>query len=161
PTCSRSRVTRMWCGSKATTRTTRRRGTTGSAPTPTSRIASSTRSWCISRPGAAMPLIQVCLNGKHMPDRHPAVPITPEQMARSGRAAVDAGAGAIHVHPRDAHGNETLAAAPRHATLAALRAACPGVEISFTTGFWIERDVARRLARIAEWDALPDVCSVN
>ena len=43
-TCSRSRATARWSGSRATTRTTRPTGSAGSAPRPTSRTGSSTGS---------------------------------------------------------------------------------------------------------------------
>ena len=106
-------------------------------------------------------MIQACLNGRRTHAEHPAIPLTPEDLAREGRAAVEAGARALHVHPRGADGNETLDAEPRAATLRALRAACPGVEISVTTGLWITRDPAKRLDRIAQWTEWPDVASVN
>ena len=107
------------------------------------------------------PLVQACLNGRRSPDEHPAVPRTPVELAREGRAAVAAGARSLHVHPRDASGDETLDGEPRAAALAALRAACPGIEISVTTGFWIVRDEAVRLAKLGQWTVLPDLASVN
>ncbi len=105
--------------------------------------------------------MQAALNGRRSPDEHPAVPVTPEQLAREARDAVAAGARSIHVHPRGDDGRETLHAAPRDATVRALRAACPGIELSVTTGLWIEGDVARRLRHVAEWTELPDLASVN
>lgn len=107
------------------------------------------------------PLIQACLNGRRTHDEHPAAPVTPEELAREGRAAVQAGAGSLHIHPRGPDGRETLDAGPRADALAALRAACPGVEISVTTGHWIEGDSGRRLAKVAGWTTLPDLASVN
>jgi uncharacterized protein (DUF849 family) len=106
-------------------------------------------------------MIQACLNGRRTRADHPRIPLTPEELAREAKGAVEAGAQALHVHPRGPDGFETLDAEPRAATLRALRAACPGVEISVTTGLWITRDADRRLELIAGWTELPDVASVN
>ncbi len=106
-------------------------------------------------------MIQSCLNGRRTRDEHPSVPITPDQLAREGRSAVAAGARSLHVHPRGPDGAETLEAEAVAAALVALRQACPGVEISVTTGFWITGDAARRRSLIAAWAELPDSASVN
>ena len=106
-------------------------------------------------------MIQACLNGRRTRAEHPAIPQTPEELAREGKAAVAAGATSLHVHPRGPDGFETLEGEPRAAVLRAMREACPGIEISFTTGLWITNDPAKRLALIARWTELPDVCSVN
>ena len=53
--------------------------------------------------------LQAALNG----DRdHPALPRTPEELAREARAAVAAGATTLHLHPYEPDGRQTLAAAP-------------------------------------------------
>ena len=67
-------------------------------------------------------LLQAALNGDR---EHPAVPCTLEELAVEARAAVEAGAGSLHLHPYDEDGRETLAAAPCAAALRAVRAACP------------------------------------
>ena len=53
PTSWRSRATARWCGSRATTRTTRPTGSGASAPPPSSPTASATRSWCTDARGSA------------------------------------------------------------------------------------------------------------
>ena len=98
-------------------------------------------------------MIQACLNGTRSREDHPAVPITPDDLARDAAACVAAGAASVHVHPRDAAGRETLAVDD---AVRALRAV--DVEVSVTTGAWIPGD---RLAAIAAWRELPDVASVN
>lgn len=71
------------------------------------------------------------------PRQHP-VPVTPEEMARSAREAYDAGASVIHLHFRQqGPGKGHLmcwdpAVAVEIAD--AVRAACPGVILNFTTG---------------------------
>jgi uncharacterized protein (DUF849 family) len=105
-----------------------------------------------------VPLLQAALNG----DRdHPAAPRTPEQLAAEARAAVAAGARSLHLHAFDADGRETLAAAPSAAALRAVRAACPGVEISLSTSAAIEPGVERRHELVAAWTELPDLVSAN
>lgn len=53
--------------------------------------------------------LQAALNGDR---EHPAVPRTPEELAVEARAAVDAGARSLHLHPYDERGRQTLAAEP-------------------------------------------------
>ncbi len=106
-------------------------------------------------------MIQACLNGRRTRDEHAAIPITPDDLARAAAAAVAAGARSVHVHPRGEDGRETLDGEARAKTLWAMRAACPGIEISVTTGFWIEGDVERRMTKLETWRVFPDVASVN
>src|SRR5215204_1769847 len=103
-------------------------------------------------------LLQAALNG----DRdHPAAPRTPDELAAEARAAVDAGAGSLHLHPYDEDGRETLAAGPCAAALRAVRTACPGVPISLSTSAAIEPDPERRLALVDGWTELPDLVTAN
>jgi uncharacterized protein (DUF849 family) len=103
-------------------------------------------------------LLQAALNG----DRgHPATPRSPEELAAEARAAIDAGAGTLHLHPYDGHGLETLAAEPCAAALRAVRAACPGVPVSLSTSAAIEPDPERRIALIDAWTELPDLVTAN
>lgn len=104
-------------------------------------------------------MLQACLNGTRTRADHPAVPLRPEELAREAAASVAAGADALHFHPRDRDGRETLD--PDACDAAVLAVRISGGEISLTTGAWIEPDVDARLRAIAAWRALPDVCSVN
>ena len=103
-------------------------------------------------------LLQAALNGDR---EHPAVPRTPEELAAEARAAVDAGASSLHLHPYDEYRRETLAAEPCAAVLRAVRAVCPRVPISLSTSATIEPDPERRLALIAAWMELPDLVTAN
>ncbi|MDQ3863963.1 MAG: 3-keto-5-aminohexanoate cleavage protein [Actinomycetota bacterium] len=103
-------------------------------------------------------LLQAALNGAR---EHPAVPRTPEELAAEARAAVDAGARSVHLHPYDEHGRETLAAEPCAMALRAVRAACPGIPISLSTSAAIEPDPGRRRALVAAWTELPDLVTAN
>lgn len=104
-------------------------------------------------------LLKACLNGARGPGDHPALPISPEQLAGDARACVEAGAGAIHLHPRDADGRESLEAAVVEPVVAAVKAAC-GVPVGVATGAWVEPDPERRVALVARWRE-PDFASVN
>lgn len=105
--------------------------------------------------------LKACLNGNRAPADHPALPLTPAQLAADARRVVAAGADALHMHPRDAAGLESLTPEPVAAALLAIREACPGVPVGISTGAWIEPDVSRRVARIEGWTLLPDFVSVN
>jgi uncharacterized protein (DUF849 family) len=106
-------------------------------------------------------IVQACINGARDAAFHPALPLTPEAMARDGAACVAAGAAEVHAHARGPDGRESLAPAAIDATMRALREACPGTLIGVSTGAWIERDEQRTLAAIDGWRELPDYASVN
>lgn len=65
----------------------------------------------------------------------------------------------MHIHPRGAHGRESLSAID--ASIPAVRRACPCTLIGVSTGAWIENDEAGTRRAIAAWPALPDYASVN
>jgi uncharacterized protein (DUF849 family) len=106
-------------------------------------------------------LVKACLNGAREPGSHPALPVTPAQLAEAARDAVGAGAGALHVHVRDSSGRESLAPEDVAACLSTVRAAVPGVPLGISTGAWIVRDVAGRFDLVSAWHDLPDFASVN
>ena len=106
-------------------------------------------------------LVKACLNGGRRRAEHDAVPITPEQLAADARAAVEAGAGALHVHPRGTDERETLDAEGSGRAITAIRRACPGVPVGVSTAAWIAPDPRARLALIASWTVLPDFASLN
>jgi uncharacterized protein (DUF849 family) len=55
--------------------------------------------------------VKACLNGARTREEHPAVPRSPAELAADAVAVRRAGAFAVHVHPRDARGTQTLQAA--------------------------------------------------
>ncbi|WP_344203471.1 3-keto-5-aminohexanoate cleavage protein, partial [Aeromicrobium alkaliterrae] len=89
---------------------------------------------------------QVALNGGTV---HPAMPLTPDQIAEDAAACVAAGANLLHLHAYDDDGVETLAEPAVTRVIQAVRRRCPGVPISMTTFAQIEPDPARRLETIA------------
>ena len=110
--------------------------------------------------------IKACLNGRRTPADHPAVPVTPGQLALAAAAAVAAGAEAVHLHPRGPDGRESLRAPDVGAAVGAVRAACPGTPIGVTTGLWAAADVWTRRDEVMGWADLeqaqrPDFASLN
>jgi uncharacterized protein (DUF849 family) len=103
-------------------------------------------------------LLQAALNGPSTKADHPAVPLSVDELARDAAACVAAGAGALHLHPRDREGRERLDASVVDAVVAGVRAA--GVPVGVSTGAWIEPDLERRVALVAAWTE-PDYASVN
>ncbi len=106
-------------------------------------------------------LLKVCLNGSRRPGEHPALPITPAELANAAAAAVAAGADAVHVHPKDGNGADTLDPATVAAVVRAVQAATPGTPVGVTTGAWAAAGPAERLAAVRSWQVLPDFASVN
>jgi uncharacterized protein (DUF849 family) len=117
--------------------------------------------------GTRIERLKVCLNGGRSREDHPAVPITPAELAASAAAAVAAGAEAVHLHPRRADGCESLLAADVAAAVTAVRQACPATPVGVSTGLWITGgDPAARRSAVAGWAGLravarPDFASVN
>jgi uncharacterized protein (DUF849 family) len=106
-------------------------------------------------------LIKACLNGSRRPGDHPALPLTPAQLASDARQVVEVGAGELHVHPRGPDGAETLEGSACDEALVTIRHACPGVPVGLSTASWIEPDPAIRNQRIGSWTERPDFVSVN
>jgi uncharacterized protein (DUF849 family) len=104
-------------------------------------------------------LLQAALNGPFGKDDHPAMPVSARALARDAAACVAAGAGAVHLHPRDDDGTERLDPEVVDAAVVAVRDAC-GVPVGVSTGAWIEPDLGRRVELIGGWSA-PDYTSVN
>lgn len=105
--------------------------------------------------------LKACVNGARTPDEHPALPVTPQQLAAETVAAHAAGARAVHLHPKNADGADSLRASDVEAAVAAVRQAAPGLPLGVTTGFWALPDAAQRLRAIESWSVLPDFASVN
>lgn len=106
-------------------------------------------------------MLKACLNGGVLRHEHPAVPITPAEVAADAVRCESVGAAAVHVHPRDEEGRETLAAEAVDATVAALRRACPELPVGVSAGAWMAPDPGERVAAIESWRVLPDFASVN
>ncbi|MEV0004574.1 3-keto-5-aminohexanoate cleavage protein [Micromonospora sp. NPDC050980] len=106
-------------------------------------------------------MLKACLNGGRRRDEHPAVPLTAAELAADAVRCANAGATAVHVHPRDDGGAESLDPAVVAAAVAAVRAACPALPVGVSTGAWIVPDPAERVAAVRAWPVLPDFASVN
>ena len=106
-------------------------------------------------------LLQACVNGNRMPADHPALPVTPAELAADAVSVVAAGAEALHLHVKHDDGTDTLDAGTLARVLTAVREAAPDLEVGVTTGAWAEPDPARRVAAVQSWTELPDVASVN
>jgi uncharacterized protein (DUF849 family) len=103
--------------------------------------------------------LQAALNGDRTKAEHAATPISVEELAQDAAACVAAGARAIHLHPRDLEGRETLEAVLVAGVVTKVRAAC-GVPVGVTTSAEIEPDPERRLGHVRAW-RVPDYASVN
>lgn len=106
-------------------------------------------------------LLKVCVNGVRRPGEHPALPVTPAQIADAAVQAARSGAGAAHVHVKDAGGLDTFDDAALGPVLTSVRVAASGLAVGVTTGAWALPDPAQRVAAIRSWTMLPDFASVN
>lgn len=103
-------------------------------------------------------VVGAALNGARY---HPGAPRSPSQLAEAARAAVDAGAGVLHLHPFGPDGSQTLDPEPCAETILAVRRTCPDTPISLSTSAEIEPNPARRLELIENWEVQPDLVTAN
>jgi uncharacterized protein (DUF849 family) len=89
--------------------------------------------------------------------RHPALPVTLDELVTTGKACEAAGASVIHVHIRDDQARPTLDLARLSDTVQALREATTLV-VQLSTGGAVTDPYADRLAVL---DAEPDGCSLT
>ncbi|MFE9192415.1 3-keto-5-aminohexanoate cleavage protein [Micromonospora sp. NPDC007208] len=106
-------------------------------------------------------MLKACLNGGRGRQAHPAVPLTAAELAADAARCAALGVAAVHVHPRDETGAESLRPAVVAAALSAIRTARPGLPVGVSTGAWISPDPAARVAAVRAWSVLPDFASVN
>jgi len=85
-------------------------------------------------------LLKSALNGGHQPGSHPALPTTANEFANAAQDAVEAGAGAIHIHVRDSEANESLRSEDIATVLNAVRSTIPSIPIGISTDFGIIGD---------------------
>ena len=109
---------------------------------------------------ASKVIISCAITGAiHTPSMSDALPVTPEQIARSSIEAAEAGAAIIHLHARDP---QTGAPTPDPAVfmqfLPIIKQAT-GAVLNITTGGGLNMTVDERLA--APMQAKPEMCSLN
>lgn len=109
----------------------------------------------------AVTYVKACLNGARTPDQHPGLPVTAEQLAAAAVGAHEAGAQAVHLHPKTADGVDSLQPAVVDAAVDAVRHALPGLPLGVTTGYWALPDEDERRRTVEAWRVLPDFASVN
>lgn len=105
-------------------------------------------------------MLQACLNGSRTAEEHPALPLTPERLAEDAADVAALGVTSVHIHPRDVIGAPTLVGPEVATTIATVRAAVPGIEISVSTNV-----PGNRTVLIGSWGPLaagrPDIASVH
>lgn len=105
-------------------------------------------------------MLQACLNGSRTAEEHPALPLSPERLAEDAADVAALGVTSVHIHPRDVLGGLTLVGPEVATTIATVRAAVPGIEISVSTTV-----PGRREPLVASWAALaagrPDIAGVH
>lgn len=106
-------------------------------------------------------MLKACLNGARTRADHPALPVTPAEVAADALRVHAAGADALHVHPKDDAGRDSLDANRVAAVVDAVREAVPGTPVGVTTGAWASTDPDERVAAVGAWTTLPDFASVN
>jgi uncharacterized protein (DUF849 family) len=113
----------------------------------------------IRKQGKPLTLLEAALNGSRSPADHPALPLSPAQLAAAAAEAAGAGARAVHFHVRGPDGRESLAAADVAGAVAEVRTR--SVPFGVSTGAWIIADPEERLAVIRHWSVFPDFVSIN
>ncbi|MEE2048862.1 3-keto-5-aminohexanoate cleavage protein, partial [Nocardiopsis tropica] len=91
------------------------------------------------------------------------MPVSVDQLVADAHAVVAAGADAVHVHPRDPGGAESLEPQVVASLMEALRSEGPDVPVSLTTSLSAESDPWRRYDLVQRWASplLPDSVTLN
>ena len=105
--------------------------------------------------------VKACINGARTPDQHPGLPVTPTQLAEAALRAHEAGAKAVHLHPKTPDGRDSLEPDVVAAAVEAVRTAIPGLPLGVTTGLWALPDPEARRRAVEGWTVLPDFASLN
>jgi uncharacterized protein (DUF849 family) len=105
--------------------------------------------------------VKACLNGGRTRADHAAVPLTPAELAADAIAVRSAGAFAVHVHPRDRGGAQTMDSTACEAAVASIRAAVPRLPVGLSTSAAVDPDPFARAAAVSAWRQKPDFVSVN
>lgn len=105
--------------------------------------------------------VKACINGARTRDQHPNLPVTPPELAAAALAVHQAGAKAVHMHPKTADGVDSLLPDVVDAAVSEVRHIVPGLPLGVTTGFWALPDADDRLGAVDGWTVLPDFASVN
>ncbi len=110
-------------------------------------------------------IIEAALNGGRSRAEHPAVPITPEEVAAEAWRCAEAGASVVHIHAQGEDGGWRADLEWYAAAIRAIRAAAPGLLISLTSlrpegePVAVVTDLLTALA--ADATTRPDLVSVN
>lgn len=110
-------------------------------------------------------IVEAALNGGRSRAEHPAVPITPEEVASEAWRCAEAGASIVHIHAQDEAGGWRADRDWYAAAIRAIRAAAPGLLISLTTlrpeGEPVATVTDLLTALAADPATRPDLASVN
>ncbi|MBI3926710.1 MAG: 3-keto-5-aminohexanoate cleavage protein [Armatimonadetes bacterium] len=91
-------------------------------------------------------------------DQCPAIPYTPEEIAREARRSVDAGASIVHVHARQNDGKPAFDVDSYRRIAGEIRKLCPDVILNFSTGA-VGLDRETRIAPVRQLQ--PDMAALN
>lgn len=105
--------------------------------------------------------VKACINGARTPDQNPNLPVSPQELAAEAVAAHEAGAQAVHMHPKTPDGVDSLLPEVVGPAVAAVRQAAPGLPLGVTTGYWALPDAQARRRAVEGWTVLPDFASLN
>jgi uncharacterized protein (DUF849 family) len=118
-------------------------------------------SYCFNRFFAEAFMLQACLNGARTRRDHPKIPLSPEELAEDAAHVIAAGAAELHVHPRNADGEETLDPNDVAEALVAIRLKVESVAVGVSTREGIRTDRNRGFDQMRAWRVMPDYVSVN
>ncbi|MEU6538473.1 3-keto-5-aminohexanoate cleavage protein [Streptomyces sp. NPDC047000] len=104
--------------------------------------------------------LKAAVNGGRSKTEHPAVPLTPRELAADTAAVLAAGADVVHLHVRDRDGGQTIEPGALAEVLREVRAVAPGAVVGTTTGLWTCSGPEERYDLVKSWDVLPDFASV-
>lgn len=110
-------------------------------------------------------IIEAALNGGRPRVEHPAVPVTPQEVAADALRCRDAGASVVHIHAQDSAGAWSADPVWYRQAIGAIRAAAPDLLVSITSIRPDDQPVATTLelldALASDRQTRPDLISIN
>ena len=106
-------------------------------------------------------LLKIALNGARPRSEHAHLPQTPAEVVEQVRPIYALGFRLFHIHVYNAQRQESLKPGDVAALMQAVKNISAQIQVSISSGEWIEPDLAKRLVDIRAWQVLPDWASVN
>ena len=106
-------------------------------------------------------LLKIALNGARFKSEHEFIPHSIEEIIKEVQSIYPLGYQVFHIHCYNSNGHESLEPKDVAQLVTSIKRISSQIQLSISTGAWIEPDLQRRREMIENWEILPDLASVN